>query len=177
MIAGLGPFAAFFGRLIMKFLLWRAKRQGLQIADDCNLVGFPVFGSEPYLISIGKHVQITGKVTFLTHDGATWGFRDLPEFKDVIKYGRITVHDNCFIGIGSTILPGVEIGPNSVVAAGSVVTKTVPPNSVAAGSPARVISTLEDYAAKCAAESPVYDKEAMKRDMKSELLKLFPYPW
>ena len=52
--------------------------------------------------------------------------------------------DNVFIGLGATILPGVTIGSNSVIGAGSVVTRDVPPWSIAAGNPCRVIRTITD---------------------------------
>lgn len=163
--------------LIHRYQFRKLKKQGLQISDDCRILGMPNFGSEPYLISIGKHVAIASKVTFITHDGATWVFRKLPRYNDVIKYGRITIHDNCFIGYGSIIMPGVSIGPNSVVAAGSLVNKDVPPNSIVVGTPAKVLHSIEDYAEKCLALTPNYDKEKYKIDKKSELLSLYPYPW
>jgi acetyltransferase-like isoleucine patch superfamily enzyme len=162
---------------IQRYRLRKYIKQGLQIADDCRLVSMPNFGSECYLISIGKHVTITSNVTFVNHDGGTWVFRDQPEFREVIKYGRITIHDNCFIGTNTTIMPGVSIGPNSVVAAGSVVTKDVPPNSVAGGVPARVIKSVEAYAEVCLATTPDYDRQAYKRDKVDELLRLYPRPW
>ena len=151
--------------------------QGLQIADDCRIMGMPDFGSEPFLISIGKHVTISSGVTFITHDGGTWVFRDQPKYCDVIKYGRIVIHDNCFIGFGSTIMPGVSIGPNSVVAARSVVTKDVPPNTVVGGVPAHLLMSTEDYAEKCMSQTPSYDRAAYRRDKVAELLRLFPRPW
>ena len=49
------------------------------------------------------------------------------------KYGKIVVGNNCFIGMRSTILPGVVIGDNSIVAAGSMVTKSIPCNQVWGG--------------------------------------------
>lgn len=54
----------------------------------------------------------------------------------------ITIEDNVFIGTGTMVLKGVRIGKNSVVGAGSVVTKDVPPNSIAAGSPAKILRRL-----------------------------------
>jgi galactoside O-acetyltransferase len=51
----------------------------------------------------------------------------------------IVVEDNCWVGAGSIFLDGVRVGTGSVVAAGSVVTKDVPPYAIVAGSPARVI--------------------------------------
>ena len=62
--------------------------------------------------------------------------------------GTIEIYDHVMIGAGSKILPNVKIGPNAIVAAGSVVTKNVPPNSVVAGVPAKVIGSLDDFAKK-----------------------------
>jgi acetyltransferase-like isoleucine patch superfamily enzyme len=55
----------------------------------------------------------------------------------------VIIADNVWIGMNATILKGVSIGENSVVAAGSVVTKSVPPNSVVAGNPALVVKQFE----------------------------------
>lgn len=162
------------------FNRWRLRRymrQGLQIADDCRLIGMPNFGSEPYLISIGRHVTIAAPVTFINHDGGTWVFRDQPRYREVIKYGRIVIHDNCFIGSGSAILPGVSIGPNAVVAAHSVVAQDVPAGSVAGGIPARVLMTVEEYAEKSLAQTPDYDRAAYGADKVAELQRIFPRPW
>jgi acetyltransferase-like isoleucine patch superfamily enzyme len=162
------------------YIRWRLRRyirQGLQIADDCRLMGLPNFGSEPYLISIGRHVTISSRVTFINHDGGTWVFRDLPKYSEVIKFGRIVIHDNCFIGSGATIMPGVTVGPTAVVAAESVVTADVPPNTVVGGVPARVLMTIEQYAEKALADTPKYDRIAYRADKARELLRLFPRPW
>ena len=160
-----------------KIRLDRLRRDGLQIPDDCRLMGGINFGSEPYLISIGQHVTISGRVSLVTHDGATFVFRDRRGYEHVVKYGRITIHDNCFIGQGSIILPGISIGPNSVVAAHAVVTKDVLPNTIVGGNPARVITTVDKYADKLLAHNPTYDKQAYKRDKRAELLRIFPRPW
>jgi acetyltransferase-like isoleucine patch superfamily enzyme len=163
--------------LIQRRKVKRAVQGGLQIADDCRMMGLPSFGAEPFLISIGRHVTISAHVAFITHDGGTWVFRDQPKYREVIKYGRIVIHDNCFIGYGARILPGVSIGPNAVVAAGSVVTKDVPPDSVVAGVPAHVLASLEEYAERCLAEMPSYDPVAYRRDKANELIRIFPRPW
>jgi len=166
-----------FEGLIRRWKLRSLVRRGLQIADDCRIMGMPDFGGEPFLISIGRHVTITSNVTFITHDGGTWVFRDQPKYKEVIKYGRITIHDNCFIGKGATLLAGISIGPNAVVAAGSLVNRDVPPNSVVGGVPARVLKTVEAYADGCLAATPPYDREAYRTDKVAELLRLYPRPW
>jgi len=116
-------------------------------------------------------------VSFVNHDGGTWIFRNQARYANVIKFGRIVICDNCFIGTGATIMPGVTIGPNSVVAAASVVTQSVPPNTVAGGVPARVLMDVEEYAEKCLAQNPTYDPEVYRKDKVSELIRLFPRPW
>jgi acetyltransferase-like isoleucine patch superfamily enzyme len=162
-----------------RLLIDGLRKKGMQIADDFNCAGMPEFGSEPFLISIAEEVTIASRVVFLTHDGGTWVIHGLGQdkYNDIIKYGRITIYRNVCIGYGTTIMPGVSIGPNSVVAAGSVVTKDVAPNSVYGGVPAKFIMTLEDYAEKCLAQVPPYDKVAYKTDKTAELLRLFPRPW
>jgi Hexapeptide repeat of succinyl-transferase len=162
--------------ILKRLWRWHLRRRGLQMAPDCRFMGFPTFGSEPYLVSIGKHVTISTNVSFITHDGGTWVFRDQPRFERVIKYGRIVVHDNCFIGARAIIMPGVSIGPNAVVAAGSVVTKSVPPNSVVAGVPARSLCTVEEYAENALRATPAYDLRSYQRDKQVELLRVLPMP-
>jgi acetyltransferase-like isoleucine patch superfamily enzyme len=158
--------------------LRRLKKSGLQIADDCRIHGMPFFGTEPYLISIGKGVTLSGGIKFLTHDGATWVFRNTnPRYRNVRRFGRITIHDGCFVGFGAIFLPDTSVGRGSVVAAGAVVTKHFPEGSVVAGVPAKVICSVEEYAEKLLAENKDYDEARYKSDKKAELLRLFPYPW
>lgn len=122
-----------------------ARSRGVRVGDRCRFLGTSsrTFGSEPYLITIGDHVTITAEVRFITHDGGVWVFRD--EFPDIDVLAPITVGNNVFIGLYAVIMPGVTIGDNSVIAAGSVVTKDVPANVVVAGVPARVIRGLAEY--------------------------------
>lgn len=164
-------------RMLQHWKLRKFIKQGLQVADDCRLASLPDFGSEPYLVSIGRHVAIAARVSFITHDGGTTVFREQPKYRDVIRYGRIVIHDNCMIGYGAILMPGVKIGPNAIVASGSIVTKDVPPGTVAGGVPARTLMSLEQFADKCLAETPPYDRAAYKNDKVAELLRLFPRPW
>ena len=60
----------------------------------------------------------------------------------------VYIGNNVFIGMGATILMGADIGDNCIIGAGSVVKGTIPPNSVVAGNPARVICNLDEYARK-----------------------------
>lgn len=143
-----------------------ARKQGTKVGENCKFVTAPNLGSEPWLIEIGNHVELSGYVTFITHDGSTWVFRDEEKYKDVIRYGKIIIHDNCFIGMGSYIMPGVEIGENSIVGAGSIVTKSIPANSVYAGNPAHKICSLEEFKNKCLNSTPIYDITSYQNDKK-----------
>lgn len=133
-----------------KMILGAAVRRGLKLGRDVRVIGKPDVGSEPYLIEIGDHVTISSNVTFVTHDGGTWVFRHLPEYAGLQRFGRIAIGNNCFIGTGSIILPGVRIGDNVVVGAGSVVTRSVGDNNVVAGVPARYVCSYDDYVRRTA---------------------------
>ncbi len=71
--------------------------------------------------------------------------KEIPGFD---SFGKIIIKDWAYIGSGSHILPGVTIGEGALVAAGSIVTKSVPPHAVVGGNPARVICTVEEYKKK-----------------------------
>lgn len=96
-------------------------------------------------IHIHNNVAVASNVTFICHDVMQKVFNNLNDNKQVKKkYGCIEIMDNVFIGSNSTILYDVKIGPNAIVAAGSVVTRDVPPGSIVGGVPAKVIGSFED---------------------------------
>lgn len=134
-----------FKRYLLKKHLKKAKNNGLIIGKDCYIHSRVDFGSEPYLIKIGDHVRITAGVRFITHDGGVWVFRNNEDDKNLDVFGTITVGNNVHIGVNAIIMPNVNIGDNCVVGCGAVVTKDVPPNSVVAGVPARIIESIDDY--------------------------------
>jgi len=90
----------------------------------------------------------------------------------VVKYGRINILDNCVIGERAILLPGVTIGPDSVVAAGSVVSRSVPPGVLVGGNPAEILMTVHQYAEWSLAATPDYDAEEYARDQKASVLKM-----
>lgn len=147
-----------------------AIRGGLKVGNNVNVMSQVNFGSEPYLIEIGNNVLISSNVSFITHDGGTWAFTDLDEYKEVIKYGKIIIGNNVFIGAKSTIMPGVRIGNRCVVGAGSIVTKSIPDGYVVAGIPAKVIMTTEEYAKKSKDNMKPYDIKEYKNNKKQYLM-------
>ena len=98
--------------------------------------------SEPYLIKIGNNCQITRGVLFFTHGGAGAVRKWYPKFD---TFGKITIGDYVYIGCNSIVLPGVTVGNNVLIAAGSVVTKSIPDNVVVGGNPAKIICSIESY--------------------------------
>ena len=104
---------------------------------------------EPGLIKIHNNVVVASGVNFIPHDVIHMVFnKDGKEAGYRIHLGCIEILDNCFIGSGSIILPNVRIGPNSIVAAGSIVTKDVPPGTIVGGNPARIIGYYDDLRSK-----------------------------
>ena len=110
-----------------------AKKIGVCMGERCRLNGSPDWGSEPWLIQIGEHTEISFDCAFITHDGATWVFREEQRYNKVLRFGKIVIGDNCFIGARSTILPGITIGDNSIIGAGSLVTKSIPSGEIWGG--------------------------------------------
>jgi len=149
-----------------------ANKIGVNVGKDCKFINSPNWGSEPWLITIGDHVEISFDVAFVTHDGSPWVFRNQENYRNIIKFGKIEIKNNCFIGCRSTILPGVTVGENSIIAAGSVVNKSIPPNSVYGGVPAKYIMSTNELRDKLLACNPLYNIDNFKNDMKSELLKI-----
>src|SRR5690606_1089514 len=132
----------------------------VKIGKNCS-IGTKNFGSEPYLITIGDHVQITDDVKFFCH-GAGWVFRlELPDFD---FFGKIVVGNNVYIGNNALIMPGVTIGDNSIIAAGAVVTKSVQSNTIVGGNPARIIGNVSDLKEKLS----YYNLNTKRMDSKSK---------
>lgn len=105
----------------------------------------PLKTSEPYLVSIGKNVTISHDVDLITHDNSVCKLFGVGH--DL--FGRVIIGDNCFLGAHSVIMYGVTIADNVIVAAGSVVTKSIEEShTIVAGNPARIIGKWDTFREK-----------------------------
>ncbi len=116
---------------------------GMDLGQGVNLPASTwIDMSACHLIRIGDWCGFGPQCAILAHDG------QMDEFLDAGLVGRVTIHESCHFGYRTVILPGVEIGPRTIVGANSVVSKSLPPDTVCAGVPARVICTLDEYLAR-----------------------------
>ena len=102
--------------------------------------------SEPYMVSIGTNVHIAANVRFVTHDMFHLMFNHMGDAENNLnKYtGEIYIGNNVSIGANTILVYGANLSDNTIVAAGSVVTKKFPPNSIIGGNPARVIGDFDE---------------------------------
>lgn len=146
----------FIYRLRGEFTTERLVRMGMKVgAGFKRLNGVILDPSHCWLIEIGNNVTMAPRVHILCHDAST------KQFLNYTKIGRVTIGSNVFIGAETVVLPGVTIGDNVIIGANSTVTHDIPTGSVAAGSPARVLCSLEEYLEKERARmkaSPCYDE-------------------
>lgn len=110
-------------------------------------------------IHIGDHCMIGPNVSLITA-----GHPIHPEMRKTgLEYGKpITIGSNVWIGGSVVVNPGITIGENVVIGSGSVVTKDIPPNVVAAGNPCRVIRPVTEEDKKYYYKKVEFDEEALK---------------
>jgi len=109
---------------------------GVVVEDDVAIHSFThIFGSGGVHIGARTLISAGCSIASLTHPEEI-ADRDKPFGKSV------TIEEDCWLGTGAIVLPGVRIGRGSIIGAGAVVTRDIPPLSVAVGSPARVIRQI-----------------------------------
>lgn len=155
----------FIKKIYNRYLLFSAKRssesyceylrsKGIQIgygthidADSC-IIDY----TRPSLVTIGENCYLNRNFTLLTHDWVSHVFLHCG-LGFLNSSGKVTIGNNVGFGQNVIVLKGVSIGDNCFIGANSVVTKSIPSNSVAVGAPAKVIMTLEEYYKKRLAAS------------------------
>lgn len=115
---------------------------GVNIGENCFTPDKNTWSSEPYLITVGNNCQITSGVRIFTHGGGQAVRLYLPDF-DV--FGKVKIGNYVYIGNNSLIMPGVTIEDNVLIAAGTVVTKSIPSGVVVAGNPCKIVCTISEY--------------------------------
>ena len=120
------PLHANFGGKFVHFGSFIYANFNLTLVDDA-----PIY--------VGDHTMFGPSVTLVTA-----GHPVLPRLRELVYQFNAPVHigKNCWLGAGVIVLPGVSVGDNSVIGAGSVVTKDIPPNVVALGTPCKVIREI-----------------------------------
>ncbi len=120
--------------------LWR--KQGVSIGPGTCIYHDVVLSDGGERVSIGRNCILTGCVV-LTHDASTNRLLGL-NYGDPSPEQPVMIEDDCFIGYHAIILMGVRVGRGSIVGAGAVVSRDVPPNTVVGGNPARPICTVDE---------------------------------
>lgn len=130
---------------------WLKRRNVLHgIGEHCS-VQTNVTITDPAYTRLGNNVRLTG-CTLFGHDGSVNMLNRAYGLK-LDRVGKIDILDNVFVGHGAILLPGVTIGPNAIVAANAVVNRDVPPGSIVAGIPARVVGEIDRLVARLREET------------------------
>ena len=120
------------------------RKNGMKIGERTLIYSYILTG-DSYLVEIGNDCVISTEVLFVTHDYSI--HKVIPGTANL--FGKIKIGDNCFIGERATLLYGIELADNTIVAAGSVVTKSFyEPYTIIGGNPAKIISTWEKFGEK-----------------------------
>lgn len=122
------------------------RRKGVHIGKGTYAFSNNIYidSQRPWMISIGDYCKITHGVIILQHDYSRSVLRRI--YGDIIGESLPTnIGNNVFIGMNSIILMGSHIGNNVIIGAGSLVKGNIPDNVVVAGSPARIVCTIEEY--------------------------------
>ena len=120
------------------------------MGEKCSIIPDTYIGDAKY-IRLGNNVRLASCM-MLAHDGVINMLGEAYGVK-LDAVGKIDICDNVFVGHGAKILRGVTIGHNSVVAAGAIVAKDVPPNCVVAGVPAKIICSTDQLLERLKTES------------------------
>lgn len=117
--------------------------RGIDIGDNVTINDFVhIWGAGGVTIGNNTLIAANTTITSQTHDKDAIKSDKL--YRETMIFRRVRIGNNVWIGSGAIILPGVTIGDNSIIGAGAIVTKDIPPNSIAIGTPAKAIKTIEN---------------------------------
>ncbi len=128
-------------RIYTPLILTNTAFKNIRMGDSCH-IGRDVLLDTSDAIELGSHVVISMRCSLITHTAMAIPALKSRGYDDC--HGGITIRDNVYIGAGATILHGVTIGENCVVGACALVNRDIPPDSVVAGVPAKVIKRLAE---------------------------------
>ena len=161
------------------------RKKGIQIGDDCFFQSpktAVVDTTRPLLVEVGNHCYFLENFTLLTHDNVAKVFGPLKQ--DFIpSSGKVVIGNNVYFTRNCTVLKGVTIGDNCIIGYGSTVLKSIPTNSVVAGTPAKVICSVDEYYERRKKESlneafdlvkTIYNKTG-KRPTVEQMWEEFPF--
>lgn len=162
----------------LEFAVFMKRHGGLHSVGEDVFINIGANITDPAYVRIGNNCTLSD-CTLLGHDGVIRILNNAYG-KKLDSVGRIDIRDNCFIGHGAIVMPGITIGPNSIVSAGSVVTKDVPPGMIVGGVPGKVIGTTEDLVKRLQARTDGYPwrdlivnrKGAFDPEIEPELLRM-----
>lgn len=134
-----------------QWAIYVKKFAGLYAMGEGCCIQSNVSITDPAHVRLGDNVHLTGCSLF-GHDGVISMLKQYTGLK-LDRVGKIDIRSNVFVGHQAIIMPGVTIGPNVIVAAGAVVSRDVPPNSLVGGVPARRICSLDEFIQRCQADT------------------------
>jgi UDP-2-acetamido-3-amino-2,3-dideoxy-glucuronate N-acetyltransferase len=154
---------------------------GAQIGTDCNLCDHVFIENEVLVgdrVTIKSGVQLWDGVRIEDNvfigPNVTFTNDPFPRSKQYLeKYSKTLIQKGASIGANATILPGITVGQNAMVGAGSVVTKDVPPNAIVVGNPARIVNYVLQTQRKSA---QILKTESELQDLPVSGAKVFEFP-
>jgi acetyltransferase-like isoleucine patch superfamily enzyme len=115
--------------------VWLHRRRGVSIGKNVSIgMSALIETAYPRLVSIGNNVTVGMRVIIIGH------LRDLSEQAISTNHHTVRIEDDVYLGPGVIVLPNVTIGRGSVVSAGSVVSRSIPPQTLAQGNPAKPVA-------------------------------------
>ena len=119
-----------------------ARYIGVNLGKNNDIQENALWSSEPWLITVGDDCQFVLGSRIFTHGGGKV-LRTIES--DFDSFGKVVIGNGVYLGANSLIMPGCTIGNGVLVAAGSVVTKSIPDQVIVAGNPAQIICTIDEY--------------------------------